>query len=175
MRPCGLGTPGLLPLLLPSSVILGGSDSTSVCPPSKLGSVIESVDKLGQAGHWRAWHTEDAAHKGALVHQSTQGCISLPGEHRGAGSDCRPCRKSYQPQAVLPASPEAIQNTSQLPSHLLIPRPFPFPSSSVIHLLFPIFLLLPFPSFPPFLLGAEDQTRALLMLDKCSATTELHS
>lgn len=129
----GLGIPGLLPLLFDSSVILGGSNSTSVCPPSKLGSVIESVDKLGQAGHWTAWHMEDVSHKGVLVYQSMKGCISLSGEHCGAGSDCRPCRKVfYRPtNPRLSCSPH-LRQSKTCPS---FPPIFscPHPSSSVIH------------------------------------------
>lgn len=114
----------------------------------KIGSVIESVDKLGQAEHQTAWHIEDAAHKGEFV----KACkavflhlVSTVGRVLTADLAERfSLLPSTQPQAVLPV---------HLPSHLLTPKPFPFPSSSVIHLfLFPIFLpLLYLPSLPSFL------------------------
>lgn len=167
MRACGLGIPAShLPLLDVGSVTLGGRDSATFYPPLK-------VDKLGQAGHWVAWHIVLPV-RGTPV---TQARLPFsPGEYRGVSSDCQSELRETFYSATYPAPSEAPRNLSSVsPTSLPLPFPFPTSFSSPSSLSFPFLPCFPSLAFPfsLFLLGAEDQTRALFMLGKCSVT-ELH-
>lgn len=87
------------------------------------------MDKLGQAGHRIAWHIEDAAHKGEFIKACKAAFLHLVntvGQALTADLAERFSRvPPTQPQAVLPASPEATQN---VPS---FPRTSPNPSTSL--------------------------------------------
>lgn len=175
MRARGLDIPGShLPLPVVGSVTLGGRDSAPLYSPLKM-------DKLGQAGHWVAWHRVLPV-RGTPVTQTR--LPFSPGEYHGASSDCQSELRETFYSATFPAPSEAPRNlTSVSPAScflliskpsLSLPLPFPFPTSfSSPSSLFPSSLTFPslaFP-FPHFLLGAEDQTRALVNALSLNYTT----
>lgn len=132
---------------------LGGRDSAPIYPPLRM-------DKLGQAGHWVAWHRVPPV-RGTPVTQTR--LPFSPGEYHRVSSDCQPELRETFYSATYPAPFEAPRNLTSIspasfsspnppppcPSPFHFPRPsLPLPPCSLPPLLF---LPLPFLSLTSFL------------------------